>query len=90
MSRIFITMGSAHSKAANVNPVDGIWCSDCGWAGRVEEDMTDSEESEEPLFEEFSEYVPKFCPNCPEVLPELRGEGTENVLLDCNKLFYTL
>ncbi len=57
MSRIFITMGSAHSKAANVNPV-------CGWAGRVEEDMTDSEESEEPLFEEFSEYVPKFCPNC--------------------------
>lgn len=51
MSRIFITMGSAHSKAANVNPVDGIWCSDCGWAGRVEEDMTDSEESEEPLFD---------------------------------------
>ena len=39
MSRIFITMGSAHSKAANVNPVDGIWCSDCGWAGRVEEDI---------------------------------------------------
>lgn len=32
MSRIFITIGSAHSKAANVNPVDGIWCSDCGWA----------------------------------------------------------
>ena len=64
MSRIFITIGSAYSKAANVNPVDGIWCSDCGWAGRVEEDMTDSEESEEPLFEEFSEYVPKFCPNC--------------------------
>lgn len=59
MSRIFITIGSAYSKAANVNPVDGIWCSDCGWAGRVEEDMTDSEESEEPLFEEFSEYVPK-------------------------------
>lgn len=57
MSRIFITIGSAYSKAANVNPVDGIWCSDCGWAGRVEE-------SEEPLFEEFSEYVPKFCPNC--------------------------
>ena len=48
MSRIFITIGSAHSKAANVNPVDGIWCSGCGWA----------------LFEEFSEYVPKFCPNC--------------------------
>lgn len=23
MSRIFITIGSAHSKAANVNPVDG-------------------------------------------------------------------
>lgn len=42
MSRIFITIGSAYSKAANVNPVDGIWCSDCGWAGRVEEDMTDS------------------------------------------------
>lgn len=33
-------------------------------AESVEEDMTDSEESEEPLFEEFSEYVPKFCPNC--------------------------
>lgn len=49
MSRIFITIGSAYSKAANVNPVDGIWCSDCGRAGRVEE---------------FSEYVPKFCPNC--------------------------
>ena len=42
MSRIFITIGSAYSKAANVNPVDGIWCSDCGWAGRVEEDMTDA------------------------------------------------
>lgn len=26
MSRIFITIGSAHSKAANVNPVDGVWC----------------------------------------------------------------
>lgn len=25
MSRIFITIGSAYSKAANVNPVDGIW-----------------------------------------------------------------
>ena len=60
MSRIFITIGSAYSKAANVNPVDGIWCSDCGWAGRVEEDMTDSEESEEPLFEEFSEYVDRL------------------------------
>lgn len=36
MSRIFITLGSAYSKATNVNPVDGIWCSDCGWAGRVE------------------------------------------------------
>lgn len=44
MSRIFITIGSAHSKATNVNPVDGIWCSDCGWAGRVEEDMTDGKE----------------------------------------------
>lgn len=44
MSRIFITIGSAYSKAANVNPVDGIWCSDCGWAGRVEEDMTDGKE----------------------------------------------
>lgn len=44
MSRIFITMGSAYSKATNVNPVDGIWCSDCGWAGRVEEDMTDGKE----------------------------------------------
>ena len=64
LASFFATIGSAHSKAANVNPVDGIWCSDCGWAGRVEEDMTDSEESEEPLFEEFSEYVPKFCPNC--------------------------
>ena len=72
MSRIFITIGSAHSKAANVNPVDGIWCSDCGWAGRVEEDMTDSEESEEPLFEEFSEYVPKFC-------PKLRGEPAKTL-----------
>lgn len=53
MSRIFITIGSAYSKAANVNPVDGIWCSDCGWAGRVEEDMTDSEESEEPRSRSF-------------------------------------
>lgn len=61
MSRIFITMGSAYSKAANVNPVDGIWCSDCGWAGRVEEDMTDSEESEEPLFEEFPNMSRSFA-----------------------------
>ena len=62
MSRIFITIGSAYSKAANVNPVDGIWCSDCGWAGRVEEDMTDSE------------AVRGVFRICPEVLPELRGE----------------
>lgn len=81
MSRIFITIGSAHSKAANVNPVDGIWCSDCGWAGRVEEDMTDSEESEEPLFEEFSEYVPKFCPNCGGTCVNPRGVQTKGHLM---------
>lgn len=55
---------SAFSKAVSVNPVDGIWCSVCGWAGRVEEDMTDSDESEEPLFEDFCECIPRFCPNC--------------------------
>ena len=81
MSRIFITIGSAYSKAANVNPVDGIWCSDCGWAGRVEEDMTDSEESEEPLFEEFSEYVPKFCPNCGGTCVNPRGVQTKGHLM---------
>lgn len=51
---------SAFSKAVSVNPVDGIWCSVCGWAGRAEEDMTDSDESEEPLFEDFCECIPRF------------------------------
>lgn len=61
MSRIFITIGSAYSKAANVNPVDGIWCSDCGWAGRVEEDMTDSEESEERCSRSFPNMSRSFA-----------------------------
>lgn len=38
--------------------------------------MTDSEESEEPLFEEFSEYVPKFCPNCGVTLEVSRQRDT--------------
>lgn len=55
---------SAFSMALDVNPVDGIWCSVCGWAGRVEEDMTDLDESELPLFNDFCECIPRFCPNC--------------------------
>ena len=52
------------SLANETNPVDGIWCSNCEWAGRVDEDATDPDISEEPRFDEFSEYIPRFCPNC--------------------------
>lgn len=51
-------------SAGYANPVDGFWCSACGWAGRVEEDGTDGELHSKPQFKEFAEYAPRFCPHC--------------------------
>lgn len=58
-------------KAANrssFNPVDGIWCSRCGWAGSVWEDRTDDDLYDEPQFAEFADFIPRYCPHCGAVL----------------------
>ena len=49
-----VKYGSAYRPVVGpVREIEEIWA--------IEDER---EESEEPLFEEFSEYVPKFCPNC--------------------------
>ena len=49
---------------ADVNPVDGFTCSACGWSGRIEEDDTDLDTYQEPMFDDFAEFSPHYCPNC--------------------------
>lgn len=49
---------------AKVHPVDGFTCSKCGWSGRVEEDDTDLDEYQKPMFDNFAEFSPRYCPNC--------------------------
>lgn len=46
---------------SEVNPVDGLKCSVCGWPGVV--GCADCDESE-TNFDEIGEYVPRYCPNC--------------------------
>ena len=55
-------VNSANKSSAN--PVDGIWCSHCGWAGVIAQDMTDLDEVTEPQFDILAEDVPTFCPKC--------------------------
>lgn len=51
-------------RVNSANPVDGIWCSHCGWAGVIAQDMTDLDEDTEPRFDTLAEDVPCFCPKC--------------------------
>lgn len=66
-TRRYIPCVDAHN-ASSSNPVDGIWCSRCGWAGRVERDLTDTELHREPQFDELGEEMPRYCPNCGAIL----------------------
>ena len=59
-------VNSANKSSAN--PVDGIWCSHCGWAGVIAQDMTDLDEVTEPQFDILAEDVPTFCPKCGSLL----------------------
>ena len=40
MSRRYVPRVNSVNKSS-ANPVDGIWCSHCGWAGVIAQDMTD-------------------------------------------------
>ena len=47
---------------ADVNPVDGFICSACGWPGVVQQAIDNG--WQEYAFDEFMEYVPRYCPYC--------------------------
>nr|DAU59961.1 MAG TPA: zinc-ribbon family protein [Caudoviricetes sp.] len=47
---------------ADVNPVDGFVCSACGWPGVVQQAVDNGWQEYE--FDEFAEYVPRYCPHC--------------------------
>lgn len=55
-SRRYVPRVNSANKSS-ANPVDGIWCSHCGWAGVIAQDMTDLDED-----------VPTFCPKCGSLL----------------------
>lgn len=42
-SRRYVPRVNSANKSS-ANPVDGIWCSHCGWAGVIAQDMTDLDE----------------------------------------------
>lgn len=42
-SRRYVPRVNSVNKSS-ANPVDGIWCSHCGWAGVIAQDMTDLDE----------------------------------------------
>lgn len=61
-SRRYVPRVNSANKSS-ANPVDGIWCSHCGWAGVIAQDMTDLDEEAEPQFDILAEDVPTFsCP----------------------------
>lgn len=62
-SRRYVPRVNSANKSS-ANPVDGIWCSHCGWAGVIAQDMTDLDEDTEPRFDTLAEDVPCFCPKC--------------------------
>lgn len=62
-SRRYVPRVNSVNKSS-ANPVDGIWCSHCGWAGVIAQDMTDLDEDTEPRFDTLAEDVPCFCPKC--------------------------
>ena len=49
-SRRYVPRVNSVNKSS-ANPVDGIWCSHCGWAGVIAQDMTDLDEMTEPQFD---------------------------------------
>ena len=66
-SRRYVPRVNSANKSS-ANPVDGIWCSHCGWAGVIAQDMTDLDEVTEPQFDILAEDVPTFCPKCGSLL----------------------
>lgn len=66
-SRRYVPRVNSANKSS-ANPVDGIWCSHCGWAGVIAQDMTDFDEYSEPQFDSLAEDVPTFCPKCGSLL----------------------
>lgn len=54
MSRRYVPRVNSVNKSS-ANPVDGIWCSHCGWAGVIAQDMTDLDEMTEPQFDILAE-----------------------------------
>lgn len=67
MSRRYVPRVNSANKSS-ANPVDGIWCSHCGWAGVIAQDITDFDEYSEPQFDSLAEDVPTFCPKCGSLL----------------------
>ena len=57
---------------ADVNPVDGFICSACGWPGVVRQAVDNGWQEYE--FDEFIEYVPRYCPCCGSRLVRRDGE----------------
>lgn len=51
-------------NVSDTHPSDGFTCSKCGWSGRVEEDDTDLDVYQKPMFDDFAEYLPRHCPHC--------------------------
>ena len=51
-------------NVSDTHPSDGFTCSKCGWSGRVEEDDTDLDVYQKPMFDDFAEYSPRHCPRC--------------------------
>lgn len=66
-SRRYVPRVNSANKSS-ANPVDGIWCSHCGWAGVIAQDITDFDEYSEPQFDSLAEDVPTFCPKCGSLL----------------------
>lgn len=60
-SRRYVPRVNSANKSS-ANPVDGIWCSHCGWAGVIAQDITDFDEYSEPQFDSLAEDVPTFLP----------------------------
>lgn len=55
-SRRYVPRVNSANKSS-ANPVDGIWCSHCGWAGVIAQDMTDLDEVTEPQFDILAEDI---------------------------------
>lgn len=55
-SRRYVPRVNSANKSS-ANPVDGIWCSHCGWAGVIAQDMTDLDEVDDNLIQSILWYA---------------------------------